>query len=47
VAKLNEDKRCLIGNIILCAASVAYIGPFTSEYRNKMVKDWAEKCKEI
>lgn len=30
VAKLIEDKKSLIGNILLAAASVAYIGPFTS-----------------
>lgn len=45
VAKLEEDKKCLIGNIVLASASVAYIGPFTSEYRIKLVKGWIEKCK--
>ena len=30
VAKLQEDFKSLIGNIILASASVAYTGPFTS-----------------
>ena len=40
VAKLQEDFKCLIGNIILASASVAYTGPFISEYRQKMISDW-------
>lgn len=28
-AKLEEDLRNLTGNIILAAASLAYLGPFT------------------
>lgn len=40
VAKLDEDFKCLIGNIILASASVAYTGPFTHEYRQKMILDW-------
>ena len=35
----------LVGNIVLASASIAYIGPFTAEYRNMMVKDWAMRCK--
>lgn len=45
VAKLIEDKKSLLGNILLASASVAYIGPFTSEYRNQMIHHWKEKCK--
>lgn len=32
-AKLEEDLKNLIGNIVLAAASIAYLGPFTNEYR--------------
>lgn len=45
MGKLEEDMKNLVGNIILASASIAYIGPFTYEYRNAMVKDWAKKCK--
>ena len=37
----------MIGNIILASASVAYTGPFTFEYRQKMINDWKEKCKAL
>ena len=47
VAKLQEDKKCLVGNILVASASVAYIGPFTAEYRNEMIRGWKEKCVEL
>ena len=31
---------------MLASATVAYIGPFTSEYRSKMIRSWINKCKE-
>jgi len=36
----------LVGNIMLCAGSLAYLGPFTSEYRKQMGTVWVEKCRE-
>ena len=45
VAKLEQDMNNLVGNVLLASASIAYIGPFTYEYRNGMVKDWANRCK--
>ena len=47
VAKLQEDLKSLVGNILLASASIAYIGPFTNEYRSLMVKDWGQKCRDI
>lgn len=47
VVILQQDFKNLIGNILLSAATVAYIGPFNSEYRGKMIKNWMEKCKEM
>jgi dynein heavy chain len=32
-AKLEEDLKNLIGHIVVAAASLAYLGPFTNEYR--------------
>lgn len=39
-AKLEEDLRNLTGNIILAAASIAYLGPYTYNYRLDMLKKW-------
>ncbi|TPX54258.1 hypothetical protein SeMB42_g00367 [Synchytrium endobioticum] len=32
----------VVGDVLLSAAAVAYLGPFTSEYRQNLVKKWAE-----
>ena len=46
VVLLEEDLRNLIGNILLAAASIAYLGPFTYNYRYKMVSKWVGRFKE-
>lgn len=46
-AKLQEDLNNLIGNIVLAAASIAYLGPFTYNYRQLMLNSWIKKCKEL
>jgi len=45
--KLEEDLRNLVGNIVLAAASIAYLGPFTYQYRKEMLSKWILKCKEL
>ena len=37
----------LTGNILLAAAFVAYIGPFSAEYREIMLKKWIDRCLEL
>ena len=32
----------LVGDVVLCAAYVAYLGPFTSEYRSKLSSEWQQ-----
>jgi len=46
-AKLEEDLRNLTGNIVLAAGSIAYLGPFTYNYRTEMLRKWINKCKEL
>ena len=46
-AKLQEDLNNLIGNIVLAAASIAYLGPITYNYRQLMLNSWIKKCKEL
>ena len=36
----------MVGNILIAAASISYLGPFIFSYRNEMVGLWVEKCKE-
>eukprot|EP00937_MAST-01D_sp_MAST-1D-sp2_P001492 g1492.t1 len=43
--KLASDLHNLIGNMVLGAGCIAYLGPFTSEFRNEMTGKWTEFCK--
>lgn len=45
-AKLIEDERNLIGNMIVATAVLSYQGPFTMNYRKELVKKWIERVKE-
>ncbi|KAJ3101998.1 Dynein heavy chain 6, axonemal [Phlyctochytrium planicorne] len=47
VESLNSQIEALVGNIFLCAASVAYNGAFTSTYRQELVIYWIRKCQDI
>jgi hypothetical protein len=38
---LLASKDNLIGNMLLAAGAVAYLGPFTQKYRAAMLKTWA------
>ncbi|KAI8620571.1 dynein heavy chain and region D6 of dynein motor-domain-containing protein [Chytriomyces sp. MP71] len=47
VASMNFLIGQLVGNIFICAASVAYYGAFTSVYRQDLVLIWMRKCQEF
>ncbi|KAJ3415371.1 Dynein heavy chain 6, axonemal, partial [Chytridiales sp. JEL 0842] len=47
VETLSVQIDSLVGNIFLCAASVAYFGAFTSTYRQELILQWIRKCQEI
>lgn len=40
VAVLEVDLVNLVGNILLGAGYISYVGPFTSGYRNSLLKKW-------
>ena len=44
--QLNQDKIDLTGNILIAAGYVAYAGAFTSNFRNDLISDWTQTCKE-
>ena len=35
------------GNVLIASGVVAYFGPFTVQYREKMLTEWCAKCKEV
>jgi dynein heavy chain len=34
----------VIGDVLISAGSVCYLGPFTAQFRSDLVQDWREKC---
>jgi dynein heavy chain len=46
VAVLEVDLVNLVGNILLAAGYISYVGPFTSKYRNLLLKKWMDFCKK-
>lgn len=46
VKDLEYDQEFFKGNVFLAAASLSYVGPFTGNYRAKMVSEWKAGCVE-
>lgn len=44
---LKDELSNTTGDVLLAAASVAYLGAFTSTYRKELVNFWIEKCMEL
>eukprot|EP00756_Hemistasia_phaeocysticola_P022945 Hpha_TRINITY_DN15865_c4_g10::TRINITY_DN15865_c4_g10_i1::g.188383::m.188383/K10408/DNAH; dynein heavy chain, axonemal len=47
VRRLEQDKKKLIGTMILAAGCVAYVGPFPSNFRINVVNKWTQTCDEL
>jgi dynein heavy chain len=44
---LEKGLKFIVGNILLCAGFIAYVGPFTAEFRADLVRLWLEKATEV
>ena len=42
VALLKDAVVNVPGDIVVCAGTISYLGPFTTEFRNSLVKTWQE-----
>lgn len=42
VVVLEVDLVNLVGNIILAAGYISYVGPFTAKYRDRLLKHWMD-----
>jgi len=40
---LDQALENVIGDVLVSSGFVAYLGPFTAEYRDNMVKEWISK----
>jgi dynein heavy chain len=41
------DLPQLVGNMVISAGCVAYVGPFTADYRRSMVVSWIHACQKL
>ncbi|KAK7495478.1 hypothetical protein BaRGS_00013176, partial [Batillaria attramentaria] len=46
VEELSEKYDNIIGDVLLSAAVVAYLGPFILDFRQDCLKEWYEMCKD-
>eukprot|EP01038_Epipyxis_sp_PR26KG_P008413 gene8413-11380_t len=46
-SELSRSLVNLVGDMCLAAGCLAYLGPFTSQYRIKIVRQWIEICHEL
>ena len=46
VTRLAEEYKQVTGNVLISAGLMAYLGPFTSEFRSDIIMDWVSICKE-
>lgn len=46
VEVISDQIYRLVGNVFLSCACISYFGAFTGEFREKLVAQWVEGCKE-
>uniref|UniRef100_A0A8C5PIE1 AAA+ ATPase domain-containing protein n=1 Tax=Leptobrachium leishanense TaxID=445787 RepID=A0A8C5PIE1_9ANUR len=44
--QLEDTYQNIVGDLLLSAGVVAYLGPFTPEFRQEILKEWFNKCKD-
>ncbi|XP_060697694.1 dynein axonemal heavy chain 6 [Hemiscyllium ocellatum] len=47
IVLFEQEIGNIIGNVFIAAACVAYYGAFTSKYRQLLIDDWINGCKEL
>ncbi|KAJ4461063.1 putative Dynein heavy chain 6; axonemal [Paratrimastix pyriformis] len=47
VAQLAQERASVVGDVLLASGYIAYLGPFTNEYRKELAARWVNKCKEL
>ena len=43
---LGEVYSRILGDVVLSAGMIAYLGPFTSNYRQELTEGWQSLCKK-
>jgi dynein heavy chain len=47
VGELSGQYDCIVGDVLVSCGAIAYLGAFTSEYRQKLVNGWRDKLVEL
>ncbi|XP_069668946.1 dynein axonemal heavy chain 6 isoform X3 [Periplaneta americana] len=47
VKELSANLITLVGDVLVAAGCVAYLGPFTNTYREELMNLWISHCKEL
>lgn len=47
IESLKEDHNVHIAKVALAAGFIAYLGPFTSTYRERLIQRWEERCNQL
>lgn len=45
--KSREDRKNLVGDIVISSGVIAYLGVFSLDYRNSAIKSWVELMKSF
>lgn len=45
--RLSQALSDLVGNIMVAAGFISYLGPFTAEFRADLVDEWIARCRDL
>lgn len=46
-SKLADIYDTLTGDVLIASGVVAYLGPFTTDFRIEQIRSWAHKCSSL
>jgi len=47
VEALGEQLKAMVGDVLVCAGSISYLGPFVASYRSALVNEWLAEMDRV
>ena len=47
VQALGEQLKAMVGDVLVCAGSISYLGPFVASYRSALVSEWLAEMDRV
>ena len=47
VEALGEQLKAMVGDVLVCAGSISYLGPFVASYRSALVSEWLAEMDRV